>query len=102
MRIAAGILMIVTAVIGFAFITAIIGYPGSPPLQSDIPYPNLLRFLSVFWALFVGYGGILTLQRRAWKLCLVSSILQVWVIPPAFVGILPLAFICVRRREWQS
>jgi hypothetical protein len=94
MRIAAGILMIATAVIGFTFIRTMVA------LDSDIPNPNLLKWLSTFWAAFVGYGGVLTLRREAWKLCLISSILQVWV--PPYIGILPLVFICVRKREWRE
>lgn len=102
MRVAAGILMIFTAIVGFSIIRAIIGYPGSQPLASDIPYVSLLKWLSFFWAFFVGIGGIYTLKRKVWKLCLISSILQVWVIPIIPIGILPLIFICVRKREWES
>lgn len=40
-------------------------------------------------------SGVLSFKRKLWGFCLASSILWYW-------AILPLVFICVRRKEWQS
>ena len=93
MRIAAGILMIIGAALGIIVLRAAYGY-----------IPGLLGWLPWLWAFFVGGGGFYTLKRRAWKVCLISSILvlPVGIIPPFFVGILPIIFVCLRKREWES
>jgi hypothetical protein len=98
MRKVAGILMIINAVFGWIYIGTTYTLPAEPAPSTG--FQILLQWLATFWALFVGYGGILTLKGKAWKLCLASSILQVWV--PPYIGILPLVFICVRKREWQE
>jgi len=56
---AIGILMIITAVIGFIVVRAIYI---QPPAWA-VPYEGLLKWLSVFWALFVGAGGIYLLKK---------------------------------------
>ena len=116
MRKAAGILMIIGAVLGFLMLRAIYGF-----------IPGLLGLLPWFWAFFVGGGGFYTLKRKAWVVCLIASILLLpmgtalpflmWTdalssgepITPFAVGIttlffviglLPMIFVCLRRREW--
>ena len=116
MRIAAGIMMIIGAVLGITMLRAIYGF-----------IPGLLGWLPWFWASFVGGGGFYTLKRKAWSVCLASSILllplgtvllfllwadaSVEAITPFAVGItmfffvigiLPLIFVCIRKREWQE
>ena len=130
MRIAAGILMIIGAIIEWmtfmaimGMIMGIMGY-----LEVASPYELLLYVLFIFGAIFVIVGGICTLKRRAWKVCFTSSILLLpmplltltlvglakpspaeiiavsfyWVIPTSLVGILPLIFVCLRKREWEG
>ena len=85
--------------------------------------------IAIFGAMcFVIVGGICTFMRRAWMLCFVASILILptgflsfaWmglllrspgdsipffsfiVIPASIVGLLPLVFVCLRKREWES
>ena len=117
MRIAAGILMIVGAVLGITVLRAAYGY-----------IPGLLGWLPWLWAALVGGGGIYTLKRKAWGICLISSILLLpmgtalpflaWSdafgeeinVPFALVitllfliiGILPVISVCIRKREWGS
>lgn len=127
MRIAAGILMIISAVIGFTMVRAIYG---QPPAWA-VPYEGLLKWLSTFWAIFVGVGGIYTLKRKVWGMCLISGILiipigiipflawsnvladvsgEVTNIPFAIlmtllflaIAILPVVSVCLRKREWES
>lgn len=134
MRIAAGILMIIGAIIGwiaFIVVKETMEYPEYSPLVS--PYRFLLSFLleiilPIFGAIFVIVGGICTLKRRAWKVCFTSSILLLpvpflalylvvrsppspaeiisvffcWIIPTFLVAILPIIFVCLRKREWES
>ncbi len=118
MRIAAGILMIIGVVLGITMLRAIYGF-----------IPGLLGWLPWLWAFFVGGGGFYTLKRKSWGLSLTSSILLlpmgtvlpflVWtdalssgepVTPSAVgittlffvLGILPIVFVCLRKREWES
>ena len=93
MRIAAGILMIIGAFLGITVLRAAYG-----------TIPGLLGWLPWLWAFFVGFGGLYTLKRKEWRLCLTSSILLLpaGIIPPFFVGILPIIFVCLRKREWES
>ena len=73
--------MIIAAVIVWIFIRAIYSLPaGAAP---SVEYEGLVKWLSTFWAIFVGVGGIYTLQRKAWVVCLIAGIL---IIP---VGIVP-------------
>jgi hypothetical protein len=81
MRKAAGILMIISAVIVWIFVRTIYALPaGVAPAEE---YEGLVKLLSTFWAIFVGAGGIYILQRKAWVVCLIASIL---IMP---VGIVP-------------
>ena len=118
MRIAAGILMIIGALLGIILLRAAYGY-----------IPGLLGWLPWIWAFFIVGGGFYTLKRRAWKVCLTSSILLLpmgtvlpflmWtdalssgeLITPfavgittlfLVIGIIPIIFVCLRKREWES
>ena len=120
MRIAAGILMIIGAVMGITLLRAIYGF-----------IPGLLGWLPWLWAALVGGGGIYTLKRKEWKLSLISSVLLLplsilpflawsdalesegWgeinvpfavVITLLFlmIGILPAIGVGLRKREWES
>jgi hypothetical protein len=87
-----------------------------------ISYVHLVAVIS---ALFFIPGGVFCLRRKYWKVCFASSLLLIVVsayvtvilriISPMFppyhptrwvvlipAGILPIIFICVRRREWQK
>ena len=101
MRIAAGILMVIGAMIGIGILRLV--YPGVGGL--------------LFWMLtmLVIFGGIGTLRGRYWRLCLASgSLLTLLLIAgllffpgAAFIfllpgGILPIIFICLRKREWKE
>ena len=120
MRIAAGILMMIGAILGIAMLRAVYGY-----------IPGLLGWLPWFGAFFVIGGGFYTLKRKAWKLCLASSILCIpWSILPFLVwsdvladvsgegtnipfaiamtlfflaiAILPIVGVRLKKREWQE
>jgi len=86
MRLAAGILMIISGIIMLDWLDC----------STVETYEELDKVLAVIWHIawsgFVLAGGILTLQRKLWGLCLAASILS--------VGILPTIFICLRKREW--
>jgi len=119
MRIAAGILMFIGAFLGVTMLRGVYGF-----------IPGLLGYLPWFWAAFVGGGGYYTLKRKNWKVCLTSSIFflipysivlpfLMWTSAPLsaeeitpfavgitlfffVIGILPLTFVYLRRREWDS
>ena len=117
--------MIVSAVIGFTMVRAIY----SQPLESIVQFEGLIQGLSALWATFVGVGGICTLKRKLWGLCLFSSILLLPVVIVPFlmwsdvltsgeettipfaivitllfliIGILPALGVYLRKREWES
>jgi len=131
MRIAAGILMIIGAIIEWMTFMAIMGVIMGITryLGVDSPYEFLLYVLFIFGAIFVIVGGFYTLKRKSWGLSLTSSILLLpmgtvlpflmWtdalssgeLITPFAVGIttlffvlgiLPIVFVCLRKREWES
>ena len=120
MRIAAGILMMIGAILGITMLRAIYGF-----------IPGLLGWLPWLWAFFVGAGGIYTLKRKLWGLCLTSSILMIPIgiipflawsdvladvsgeginIPFAIlvtllflaIAILPVVSVRLKKREWES
>ncbi|MGA8848936.1 MAG: hypothetical protein WB564_03830 [Dehalococcoidia bacterium] len=106
MRIAAGTLMIILGM------TALGIFVYSIPAHYSLAF-NLLMFFST---IFIVTGGVLCLRRKYWIVCLISSLLLpcsvillwFWIIPHGlglfFIpgGILPLIFICLRKREWQE
>jgi len=121
MRKAAGILMIifsVTAISNFMVNFIWLSYRDfwSPPSY-------LLRLVVILGA-FAITGGIFCLKRKYWALCFISSLgLHYWMIvsygfgflPLSWylfinswfmfltpVAILPLIFICLRKREWSD
>ena len=77
MRIAAGILMIIGAF---------------------LPHTAIIRELSMLgWYVLVGLlciGAFYTFRRKHWGLCLAASVLS--------MVILPIIFVCLRKREWES
>jgi len=82
MRTAAGILMIIGVALGITVLRAAYGY-----------IPGLLGWLPWLWVGFVFIGGFYTLKRKHWKLCLTASVLS--------LTILPIIFVCLRKREWE-
>ena len=105
MRKAAGILMIIgTIMSAVAF--------GS--MQGE-PYKHIAFGLIFVYMAITLSGGIFTLKRRHWKLCFSSGLLlsllliyslfflpvtSTWFLLPS--GILPITFVCLRRREWSE
>ena len=114
MRKAAGILMIITGIIlmfYYATLLAAYGFSQSMwiPLLGILPSwaSSVMFVLSFTAALFVIAGGIFTLQRKYWKICLAASIpsavfLLLMIVAYVFVGILPIIFVCLRKREWEG
>ena len=116
--------MIFGASLGFIIIRAI--YMNPPDWAST--YETQAKWLSTFWATFVGYAGFYTLKKKFWVMSLVSSILLlpflflpflIWAdastksTPPssfgviitglfAAIGILPLIFVFIKKQEWES
>jgi hypothetical protein len=121
MRKAAGILMVIGAVLGMIILRAIYGF---------IPGP--LGWLPLIWAAFVVAGGFYTFKGKLWKVCLASSILfciSIGIIPilawsdvltdasgeainvpyAVFItlvlltiAILPIISVKLRKTEWES
>ena len=119
MRIAAGILMIA---VGMALLVNFVPRLIEEGAGSfDLPFVNLVVVIS---ALFFVAGGVFCLRRRYWKVCFASSLLLLvllaflllifwvlwsllyapvwWMVVPVPVGILPIIFVCLRRRDWQK
>jgi hypothetical protein len=120
MRIAAGILMII---VGIALLVSFVPRLIEDGVGTfDLPFVNLVMVIS---ALFFVTGGVFCLRRKYWKVCFASSLLLLallvlllfilwvvwsllspyapiwWIVVPIPVGILPIVFVCLRRREWQ-
>jgi len=106
MRKAAGIIMIILGVttMGVFVYRGIQGY-------YHLAFTLLMSFLSVF----VITGGVFCLMRKYWTVCFISSLLLafsanlLWAwffghLIYLFIagGIIPLIFVCLRRREWQE
>ena len=105
--IVAGIILI------FEFATLLTAYGFSQrmfiPLLGILPswVSSVMFVLSFTAALFAIAGGIFTLQRRHWKVCLAANIpsavfLLLTMGAYVLAGILPIIFISLRKREWQS
>ena len=98
MRIAAGILLIIGGVVmggiaGVAYASLSIIHIWSDPLPFFLnPVLVLLAGITLGGVLLA--SGILAVKRKHWGFCLASSI--------AGWPILPLIFICLRKREWDS
>ncbi|MGB5926499.1 MAG: hypothetical protein WBH01_10560 [Dehalococcoidia bacterium] len=121
MRVAAGIILIIVGIallVGFVprFIEDGIG-------TYDLPFVNPVMVVS---ALFFVTGGVFCLRRKYWRVCFASALLLVglwvllffilavvwallppgtpvwWIGVPIPVGILPIIFVCLRRREWSE
>ncbi|MBI4332360.1 MAG: hypothetical protein HY673_13890 [Chloroflexi bacterium] len=123
MRIAAGIMMIIGAIIEFTMVMVM-------TTPQKLIWPS---FGAMLVAIFVIVGGICTLKRRAWKVSLTSSILTLptgflstssillttigftglspaeimqifsfWIIPSFLLGLLPIIFVRRRKREWKK
>ena len=73
--------------------------------------------LPIVLAALIITGGILCIRKRYWVVCLVSALIPVyfvirlfmidhrflpweWILPIA--GILPIVFICIKRKEWRE
>lgn len=114
MRVTASILMIIGGIILIiesAQLLTAYGFSQSMwiPLLGILPHwvTSVMFVLSFSVALFVISGGIFTLLRKYWKICVTASILSTFFLTLTmviyiFVGILPIIFICLRKREWQS
>jgi hypothetical protein len=124
MRRVAGILMIMYGVktIVFKFVVPLIrwGFLYALGLEMDL--------IVVISAVFIITGGVFCLKRKYWKLCFASSLALllflmfelVFIFPlafgfnifliPQFIdmiislpwGILPLIFVCIKKREWSE
>ena len=112
MRKAAGILMIISGIIlifYYALLLTTYGYTATLwiPIAGKLPsWVSPVMFTSAFIAaIFALVGGTFTLRRKYWKICLTASIpsavfLTLMMVVYVFMGILPIIFICARKREW--
>lgn len=121
LRIAAGILMIA---VGIALLVIFVPRLIEDGVGTfDLPFVNLVMVIS---ALFFVTGGVFCLRRKYWKVCFASSLLLLvllglllltlwllwallpahtpvwWMVVPIPVGILPIVFVCLRKREWRK
>ncbi len=97
MRIAAGILLIIGAVVmggiaGVAYASLSIFHTWRDPLPFMLN-PVFVLVAGMILSGVVLAGGILAIKRKQWGFCLASSI--------AGWAILPLVFICLRKEEWE-
>jgi len=81
MRIAAGVLMLIAGTIGIILLPVYL-------------FASPWGLLGIPWVGIVYAGGVLSLERKQWKLCLAASILT--------LGIIPIIFVALRRNEWKS
>ena len=106
MRRVAGIIMII-----FGVTTMGIFVYGGIQDYYHLPFILLMSFLSVF----VITGGVFCFRRKYWTVCFISSLLLsytanlywAWLLGPLIYlfmagGIIPLIFVCLRKREWQE
>jgi len=106
MRKAAGIIMIILGVtmMGIFVHRGIQGY-------YHLTFNLLMGFLHVF----VITGGVFCLMRKYWTVCFISSLLLafsanlLWALFFGHLiylfiagGVIPLIFVCLRKREWQE
>jgi hypothetical protein len=112
MRTAAGILMVF---FGMTTVFVYVSFLNQYGL-TDNPLPPLaLTLFIIDSAVFVTTAGVFCLTRRYWKICFASSLLLFlfmiygWFsFPPPLAlllvpgGILPVIFICLRKREWEE
>ena len=128
MRKTAGFLMILFTVAAISnFMVNLIWLPHSackPPYYYFWDIPLYLFLLIAILGAFSITGGVFCLKRKYWTLCFISSLfLHYWMIvsyglfflPLSWylfinswfmfltpVAILPLIFICLRKREWEE
>ena len=98
MRIAAGILLIIGAVVmggiaGVAYASLSIFHRWGDPLPFMLN-PVFVLVAGMMLSGVVLAGGILAIRRKHWGFCLASSIVG-W-------AVLPVIFICLRKGEWQE
>jgi hypothetical protein len=109
MRRIAGILMVIFGMtaMGIFVYGGIQGY-----------YHLAFRLIMSFLSVFVITGGVFCLRRKYWTVCFISSLLfsfsvsffwvflnlpiygLAWLLLPG--AIIPLIFVCLRKREWQE
>ena len=98
MRIAAGILLIIGAIVMGGIAGVAWAQQGLFVMWGyDLPFMVNPVFVLAVGATLCGIvltGGILAIKRKQWGFCLASSI--------AGWAILPLVFICLRKKEWQE
>jgi hypothetical protein len=133
MRIAAGIMLIISGTASLAFYVPLLcGVYVTPSsfLNLDPIFRQLLIPLLYISAAFIFPGGVFCLERKHWKLCFAAALLAFlimiyWIyaatggfslplsaIPPSaltwgiwfpiIAGVLPIIFVCIRKREWQE
>ena len=87
MRTAAGLIMLIGGLLlGIPLVVI--------PFLIDFTEGNPWGILAIPWVGIIIAGGIFALQRKHWGLCLASSILT--------GGIIPIIFVALRKREWES
>ena len=109
MRKAAGILMVIFGVTTMGFFVYGIR------TQAYYDYDLAFNLLMIFSTIFTITGGVFCLKRKFWIVCLISSALLSYfatffwlaIIPYISIlyftgGIIPLIFVCLRKREWQE
>ena len=119
MRKAAGILMVV---LGLTTICVYVYADGGVLSKPDFYFDLSFTLFVIISAVFVITGGLFCLKRKYWILCFISSLffnyfwLLSWMMSiftiPSFlgfliwflipVGILPLIFTCLRKKEWKE
>jgi len=112
MRKAAGIMMVI---LGLTIMCRYVDVLG----KNDVYFELHWTLFVIISAVFVITGGLVCLKRKYWVLCFISSLffnyfvllicsfeifpypyVVNWFLAP--VGIVPLIFTCLRKREWQE
>ena len=107
MRKAAGIMLIIVGMYALVVEIIILSTFGSHIFH--------LTLLPIVLGAIIVTGGIFCIRKRCWGLCLASALIAVffairmlmrgflpweWVLP--VLGILPLVFVCIKRKEWKE
>jgi len=120
MRKGAGILLIVLGAVALSLFIANVSGLVTPPSEYIPAPPAYVYIIIATIGVFSIIGGVFCLRRKCWGLCFTSSLFlhilmtllifstllfswmfALWLalIP---VWILPLIFICLRKKEWQE
>ena len=113
MRIAAGVLEIISGILNFIVLISLIvagivargihyawwGIPNGPGIEITMAVLIPLTLVSAIVCIFTMAGGISALQRKKWGLSLTGAILSIF--PSLLLGVLAVIFISLTKDEFE-